>query len=613
LHLYLIKAEKQFEVFIKGEIMGETMPYLVFARKYRPMTFDDVVGQDHISKILKNSILEKRIAHAYIFSGPRGSGKTTMARIFAKALNCKNGPTTQPCGVCDNCIEISKGISLDVLELDGASNRGIEEIRELRENVKFSPAKSKYKIYIIDEAHQITKDAFNALLKTLEEPPEHVVFIMATTEQHKIPSTILSRCQRYRFRLLSAKEIEGLIKKIGKEENFEIDDEAINIIVEASGGSMRDALSLLEQVISSSSGKISGDYIRDLLGLLPRETIALAAQYLADGDMKAILKIVGQITEEGFDVLQFAKDLRDYLRQIMIYSIDSDILDIAPENKKLFEKQKSLFTPARHVRMNNLISKALEEMRWNDHPRIILEMYLLKMAENYYDVDALLKKIGELEKNIEADNFLPNTSARLSASSQSKTYASPNVSVSAKKENHIQNQDNLQSAEKQSPKKQNYSNQNNSQNGDLFSLWGQIVDEISAKNLTASELTKLALNVVSENEIILSAESQYLKDWGDRYKDEVEKLYRDKTGKNINVKIVIDESKPVAKNENNIEESGEIESEDESAAGTVIEEVDESDLLIDDNEDKTTKEKIPESLKEKAKKWGGTVRKINDK
>ncbi|MCL1901723.1 MAG: DNA polymerase III subunit gamma/tau, partial [Firmicutes bacterium] len=251
------------------------MSYLVLARKFRPQNFDEVIGQEHISQTLKNAISENRIAHAYLFSGPRGCGKTTMARILAKALNCKNGPTANPCGVCENCVEIGKSANIDVLEIDGASNNGIDEIRALRENVKFSAANSKYKIYIIDEAHQITTQAFNALLKTLEEPPAHVVFILATTEQHKIPVTILSRCQRYRFKLISTKEIANAIKNIGQKEGFEIDDDALSIVVSASGGSMRDALSLLDQAVSSSVGKITGDYIRGLLGLLPKEIIAL--------------------------------------------------------------------------------------------------------------------------------------------------------------------------------------------------------------------------------------------------------------------------------------------------------------------------------------------------
>ncbi|MDR3330841.1 MAG: DNA polymerase III subunit gamma/tau [Endomicrobium sp.] len=381
------------------------MSYIVFARKFRPKNFNEIVGQEHISLTLKNAISKNRIAHAYLFSGPKGCGKTTMARIFAKSLNCKNGPTVESCGVCENCLNISKSSSIDVLEIDGASNNGIDEIRALRENIKFSSVNSKYKIYIIDEAHQITIQAFNALLKTLEEPPEHVVFIMATTEQHKIPVTILSRCQRYRFRPISNAEISIAIKNIGIKEGFEIDDDALNIIAIFSGGSMRDALNLLDQAVSFSDNKVTGEQMRDLLGLLPKEIIASVTENIAKGDIHVILKIVKEITEKGYNILQFARDLRDHLRQIMIYSINPAIYEISSEDRKLFDIQKNLFTISRHVRINNLLSKALEKMHWNDQPRIVLEMYLLKMSEQYYDVGELINKITDLEKSVKIKNI----------------------------------------------------------------------------------------------------------------------------------------------------------------------------------------------------------------
>ncbi|MDR1259760.1 MAG: DNA polymerase III subunit gamma/tau [Endomicrobium sp.] len=379
------------------------MAYLVLSRKFRPQKFNEVIGQKHIIQILKNAILEKRIAHAYLFSGPRGCGKTTLARILAKALNCKNRYAPEPCGICKNCMEISKSTSIDVLEIDGASNNGIDEIRTLRENVKFSSANSKYKIYIIDEAHQITSQAFNALLKTLEEPPAHVIFIMATTEQHKIPVTILSRCQKYKFKLIPNAEMACTMKKILKKEGFEIDDEALNTIVVASEGSMRDALSLLDQAISSSNiniNKITSKHIEELLGLLPRDVIVSIINNIAKGDVYAILKIIKKTIEEGYDILQFAKDLRNYLRKVMVYSINPEAIEISYEDKKLFDIQKTLFTIPRHIHMNNLLSKLIEEMRWHDQPRILFEIYLIKMSEPYYNVRELIDKINELEKNI---------------------------------------------------------------------------------------------------------------------------------------------------------------------------------------------------------------------
>src|SRR3989338_3038095 len=248
-------------------------PYLVIARKYRPQTFDEVVGQDHISTTLKNAITLNRIAHAYLFTGPRGVGKTSMARIFAKALNCKNGPTITPCGKCHACIEIEGTRSLDVFEIDGASNRGIDETRALREDVKFAPALGKFKIYIIDEVHQITNDGFNALLKTLEETPAHVKFIFATTSANKVPATILSRCQRFDFRRIPTQTIADTLKEICKKEKIKIHDEALYVIAKFAEGGLRESQSILDQVASSVDGKVGAKEVFRSLGSLEEEDL----------------------------------------------------------------------------------------------------------------------------------------------------------------------------------------------------------------------------------------------------------------------------------------------------------------------------------------------------
>ena len=265
----------------------EHKPYIVIARKYRPQTFDEVIGQTPISTTLKNAISLNRVGHAYLFSGPRGVGKTSMARIFAKALNCKKGPTVTPCGECPACAEIEGARSLDVLEIDGASNRGIDEIRTLRENVKFAPAAGKYKIYIIDEVHQITADGFNALLKTLEEPPAHVKFIFATTSSHKVPATILSRCQRFDFRRISVETIAGALKEICKKEKIKIDDDALFTIAKTADGSLRDSQSVLDQMAASTEGKISKEDVVRSLGVLEEETLVELMNALAKRDAKA--------------------------------------------------------------------------------------------------------------------------------------------------------------------------------------------------------------------------------------------------------------------------------------------------------------------------------------
>jgi len=537
------------------------MSYLGLARKFRPQNFDEVIGQDHISQTLKNAISEKRISHAYLFSGPRGCGKTTMARILAKALNCKNGPTSIPCGVCENCLEVSKSSSVDVLEIDGASNNGIDEIRALRENVKFASAHSNYKIYIIDEAHQITTQAFNALLKTLEEPPAHVIFIMATTEQHKIPVTILSRCQKYRFKLIAASEMASAIQNIAQKEGFEIDSDALGIITASSGGSMRDALSLLDQAVSSNSGKITGEYIRGLLGLLPKDIIALVTENIAKGDIQAILKIVKEINDDGYNILQFARDLRDHLRQVMIYLINPEVAEISTEDKKLFEIQKSLFTVSRHIRMNNLLSKALEEMRWHDQPRILLEMYLLKMSEPYYNVSDLINRIAELEKNA----INKESSFESSATEQAEIKESYNIAATA----------------------------------DLISVWDELVAEIMKKHpLTAQSLKKAVIKVTGDASIQLSVTGQFDYEGIMGFQEQITKLFQRKTGINVKIKVMIEKNALPNKQEDIVVK-------DAKPISPV-------EYTIKEDLKETAKTAVPKYIEDIAKKFKSTAKKITD-
>jgi DNA polymerase-3 subunit gamma/tau len=537
------------------------MSYLGLARKFRPQNFDEVIGQDHVSQTLKNAISEKRVSQAYLFSGHRGCGKTTMARILAKALNCKNGPIAIPCGVCENCLEVSKSSSVDVLEIDGASNNGIDEIRALRENVKFASAYSNYKIYIIDEAHQITTQAFNALLKTLEEPPAHVIFIMATTEQHKIPVTILSRCQKYRFKLISASEMTSAIQNIAQKEGFEIDSAALSIITASSGGSMRDALSLLDQAVSSNAGKITAEYIRGLLGLLPKDIIALVAENIAKGDIQAILKIIKEINDDGYNILQFARDLRDHLRQVMIYLINPEVAEISTEDKKLFEIQKSLFTVSRHIRMNNLLSKALEEMRWHDHPRILLEMYLLKMSEPYYNVGELINRIAELEKSAVNKEY----SFESSATEQAEIKESYNVAATV----------------------------------DLISVWDELVAEIMKKHpLTAQSLKKAIIKVTGDASIQLSVSGQFDYEGIMEFQEQITKLFQRKTGINVRIKVIIE--KPALP-----KKQGDIMGKEAKSISPV-------EYTIKEDLKETAKTVVPKYIEDIANKFKSTAKKITD-
>ena len=559
------------------------MSYLVLARKFRPNTFDEVIGQEHISQTLKNAIREDKVAHAYLFSGPRGTGKTTMARIFAKALNCKEGPTTEPCGKCQNCIEIAKNQSMDVMEIDAASNTGVDNIREIRENVKFGATSSKYKIYIIDEVHQLSQGAFNALLKTLEEPPEHVIFILATTEQHKVPITILSRCQKYRFRLLSANEISKVIKNIAKKDNFEIDDEALKIIINVSGGSMRDALSLLDQAISATTSKITAEYIRKLIGLLPKEIISQTINCIAKNDVDSIIKICKKVYEDGYNILQFARDLRDYIRQLMIFSINPEVAEISSEDTKLYDRQKNLFSISRYIRLGNLISKALEEMKWHDQPRILLELYLLKMAEPYYNVAELIAKINELEKQ----KFL---SSQIVTDELLKNRIDQNSNI-------IENMQGLNIKKDEIVEENTVTTMADSFDNDLMGLWKEIVTEFSRRHpMSAQSLKDAIVKELNSNFFQISVNTQLALNMIKIHLETIQKLMKRKSGRDIKVSMVL----------NDVAQNGEIFKEDITIDNKQDNVSIEKFAVVEDFS-KTAKTAIPSKIENLAKKFGGSV------
>jgi DNA polymerase-3 subunit gamma/tau len=371
--------------------------YVVLARKYRPQTFEDVVGQNAVSQTLLNAVSANRVAHAYVFSGPRGVGKTTTARILAKCLNCVKGPTKTPCNECDACISISQSNSTDdVLEIDGASNRGIEQIRELRDSAKYTPSRSRFRIYIIDEAHQITKDAFGALLKTLEEPPAHVVFMLATTEVQKIPAPILSRCQRFALRPISAELVFKHLQEICRQEKIPVADEALADIVRFVEGSMRDALSLLDQAIVFAPEGITTNTIRDLLGLLPFELVRKTAQLIEAGDPAEILKHASDAVNQGVDLTQLAKDLQNFYHSALLAKAGvEDAFKVDTHNMKQEAGAFEFDTLERNIR---LLSRALEEMRRSETPRAVFEIALLRLGQKTIDPRALLARLDKLEK-----------------------------------------------------------------------------------------------------------------------------------------------------------------------------------------------------------------------
>jgi len=383
------------------------MSYEVIARKWRPQKFDEVIGQSHITQTLKNEIASGRIAHAFLFSGIRGVGKTTTARILAKALNCRkdNTPTPTPCEVCDACVEIKRGIAVDVLEIDAASNRGIDEIRELREGVKYAPAKLRYKVYIIDEVHMLTREAFNALLKTLEEPPPHVVFILATTDVHKIPVTILSRCQRFDFRRVPLKELTASLRRIVESESVQIDEQSLVDIAKASEGSIRDAQSLLDQIISYGGPQIRQEEVRALLGIIGQETLKRFAEVILSKNTKEVFQLVEELTLQGYDWGQFCKELIAYFRHLIVVKLVPD-----PENliEEVSLDLKSLQEQARSVSLQELqqIFKFLleteAELKRTSYPRFALEMALVRATQlaSLQPLEVLLQKIYQLEEKL---------------------------------------------------------------------------------------------------------------------------------------------------------------------------------------------------------------------
>ena len=359
------------------------MPYQVFALKWRPQNFDEIVGQNHIVTTLKSALQKNRLAHAYIFAGPRGVGKTSTARILAKALNCKEGPTPNPCQKCAFCAEITQGRSLDVIEIDGASNRGIDEIRALRENVKFSPVNGKFKIYIIDEVHMLTQEAFNALLKTLEEPPPFVKFIFATTQPHKVIPTILSRCQRLDFRRVPLMEIIAQLQKIVVAEKIDIDKEVLFAIAKSSDGSLRDAESVLDQLVSFSKDKVSLKDIISVLGLIEQDVLFQIAQTIIQKNALDALGLLNNIIDEGKDLNVFLTNLIEHFRNLMIVKvakIDSKLIDLPEDICERLLEQSQAFSLEEIFSAFNILLNTLEVSKRLDSLRIPLEIGLVKLA-----------------------------------------------------------------------------------------------------------------------------------------------------------------------------------------------------------------------------------------
>ncbi len=404
------------------------MSYLVLARKYRPQTFEEVISQSHITQTLTNAISMDRVAHAILFSGPRGTGKTTVARILAKAMNCKQGPTSVPCNVCRSCEEITSGSAVDVFEIDGASNNSVDQVRELRENIKYMPAHSPYKIYIIDEVHMLSIAAFNALLKSLEEPPAHIIFIFATTEPHKIPITILSRCQRHDFRRIGTESIVKHLLKICGHESVDITAESLWLLAREAGGSMRDALSLLDQIMAFGEGAITYEQVLDVLGIIDRKIIFDISEAVLQKDSYLLLNILDEVYQRGHDIRKLYADLLEHFRNMLVVKMgkgSNKLVDLPGHESDRIQALIKEVSPALLKQIFDLFFKEEAAIRFASQPKLALEMAFIKICEIMpaLPIDVLIEKLDVLKKEISviSTNSDVNDQNRCTVNEEKKT------------------------------------------------------------------------------------------------------------------------------------------------------------------------------------------------
>ncbi len=373
------------------------MSYIVLARKYRPQNFKEVYAQEHVTEILQSAISSSRIAHAYLFTGPRGVGKTSLARIMAKSLNCVNGPTTEPCNICSNCTEITSGTSTDVIEIDGASNTSVDDIRELQRELLYAPSGSNYKIYIIDEVHMLSKNAFNALLKTLEEPPDKVVFIFATTEPHKVLPTIISRCQRYDFKRIPIEAIVSRLQDISRAENITIDNESLYLIARKADGGMRDALSLMDQAISYCMDNIKIDKVRQIFGLIPNQLYYELMMLIKDANAQELIGHLHSVFDQGIDLQEFINNMLEFLRVLILRKLGVAVQDVNPDELSIFDELAQIYNQNKLMYMMSYLIACKTDLKTSSNPYLILEALMIKLCrmDEMEDVAKLITKLSE--------------------------------------------------------------------------------------------------------------------------------------------------------------------------------------------------------------------------